>query len=434
VTAERGAEDVAAGSRAAVRLGVAAVVLGLAALLAWAALAPLHGAVVASGLVKAAGNRKLVQHAEGGTVGRLLVRNGDRVAAGQPVLELVDPRVDANLEILRGALVLESVRRARLDAQQRLLRQFAAPKLAGADARALAEAYAREARIFETRRALLDRQIQVYGEQIQAIAAEQAGLRRQLESTRQSAALAREELELNTTLLREQFVARARIIALERTLAEYTAKIGEHEAALTQAEQRRHELSLRAATAPAEYQRAAAEEFRESEARLLQLAEQLRPAEDAARRQAVLAPAAGRVVNLRVNAPGEVVSPREPLMEIVPEGEDLVVEARVPLDAIRHLRLQQPAELRFTTFNSRQTPMVLARVAYVSDDALSDREGHAAYLVHLSPDTASLAQAGISELRPGMAAEVYVLTAPRSALDYLLAPITDSLRRALREP
>jgi HlyD family type I secretion membrane fusion protein len=169
-------------------------------------------------------------------------------------------------------------------------------------------------------------------------------------------------------------------------------------------------------------------------ARLLQRAEQLRPAEDALRRQRVVAPAPGRVVGLRVNAPGEVVAPREPVMEIVPEAETLVVEARVPLDAIRHLRPEQPAELRFTTFNSRSTPLVPARLVWVSDDALADPQGPPHYLVHLAPLAPSLRQAGIEALRPGMAAEVFIQTEARTALDYLLAPLTDTIRRAMREP
>lgn len=421
-------------SRSAVRLGLVALVIGLGALLVWSAWAPLHGAVLAQGVVKASGNRKLVQHTDGGVVARILVRNGDRVVAGQPVLELVDPRIDASLRILQEAQALEAVRRSRLLAQQQGQVTFTSPPLPGVEPRVMREAQAREARILTSRHELLEQQISSHREQLAAVRLEEAGLRRQIDSTRQSAELASEELVIHRRLQDEQFVSRARVLVLERSLAEALSRVAEQEAALMQAAQRRQELMLRLESAPREYQRAAAEELRDSEARLLQLAEQLRPAEDAARRQRVLATATGRVVGLRVNAPGEVVPPREAVMEVVPEDDALVVEARVPLDAIAHLQPPQLAELRFTTFNSRQTPLVSAQMIYVSDDALTDTAGQIHYLIQVAPDADALKRAGIDALRPGMAAEVFVQTASRTLLDYLLAPITDTIRRSMREP
>jgi HlyD family type I secretion membrane fusion protein len=326
------------------------------------------------------------------------------------------------------------VRRARLEAQLQLRSDFRPPALPGVDQQLVIEASAREGRILRARHELLMQQQRTYRDQLEALRAEQAGLMRQIESTRRSVQLAREELEIHRKLLSEQYVARARVIALERALAELEASVAEQEASWMQAEQRRTEAKQRLAAAPQEYQRAAAEELRDTEARLLQLAAQLRPAEDAARRQQVLAPAAGRVVGMRVNAPGEVVPPREPLMEIVPEDEQLVVEARLPLDSIRHLRPEQHAELRFTAFNSRRTPLVHARLSYLSDDALSDSTGSAYYVVQLTPVPDSLRQAGIDALRPGMTAEIYLLTEERSTLEYLLTPVTDALRRSMREP
>jgi multidrug efflux pump subunit AcrA (membrane-fusion protein) len=121
-------------------------------------------------------------------------------------------------------------------------------------------------------------------------------------------------------------------------------------------------------------------------------------------------------------------------MEIVPDNEELLVEGKIGVDAIRHLHTDQKAELRFTTFNSRTTPLVLGNVTYISADALADKDGLPYYVVQVRPQADSLRIAGIPALTPGMAAEMYVFMENRSVIDYLLTPISDTLRRAMREP
>jgi multidrug efflux pump subunit AcrA (membrane-fusion protein) len=121
-------------------------------------------------------------------------------------------------------------------------------------------------------------------------------------------------------------------------------------------------------------------------------------------------------------------------MEVVPDNEALVVEAHSGVDSINHLRTNQSTDIRFTGFNSRTTPMVRGRVTYVSADALLDKSGTPFYVFHVQPDSESLRNADISALRPGMAAEVFVLAERRSVVNYLFSPVSDTLRRALREP
>lgn len=417
------------------RLGLTSIVVAIALFALWAWLAPLHGAIVSVGQVKAAHNRKLVQHTDGGIVKRILVANGDAVAEGQPLLELEDVKIDANLQLIQELMVFETVKRERLDAEQQLSERFVLDASQRERFPALSEkAYQRELKIFRTRRGLLDEQVASYRRQLEAITQEQAALRQQAEASGHAARLARDELGLNEGLVKEKFISRARLIALERAVAEYGAKQGEHEAALAQSEQRKNDIGLRIVAIRAEYQRLAAEEHKESHARLVQMREQLRPAEDAARRKHVVAPVAGKVVGLRLNAPGEVAPPREPLMEIVPAGEALIVEARAGVDAIRHLHPGQEADLRFTTFNARTTPLVKGKLIYVSADATVDKDGMPFYVIQIEPVASSLKSAGIPALQPGMAAEVYVLLEARTVVDYLFAPITETLYHTLREP
>lgn len=419
-----------------IRLGAVTIALTLVAFAAWAALAPLHGAVIGMGLVKAESSRKSVQHTDGGIIKAIHVRDGDAVKAGQPLLELDSVITDSSHRLLLELTAFEMVRHDRLDAEQQMLPTFRlkVADYARFDKELVDDAYARELKIFRVRRTSLDQQIATLKEQMGAIEHEEKALRGEVAASRKSIELAQEELDINRRLYNDKFVSRARLLGLERAVSDYQAQLGEYEADLAQSLQRRNEVMLRIAGIKNEYQRVAAEEFKESSARLVELREKLRPAEDAMQRKIITAPTSGRVVGLRVHAPGEVAGPREVLMEIVPDEENLVIEAKVSLDHIKEMRIGQPADIRFTAYKARTTPIVTGRLTYVSADALMDQAGGMPfYVVHIQPDPASLRRAGIEGLQPGMAAEVFVLTEARSTLDYLLSPVTDTIRRSLRE-
>jgi HlyD family type I secretion membrane fusion protein len=424
------------GRLAGQRLGLAAIGMAVLAFALWAMAAPLEGAIIAQGMVKPMTNRKAVQHAEGGIVKSLFARNGTQVAAGEPLLELEDVRTDSNAALLREMLAFETAKHARLAAEMMMSARFDsdAQLRNQFDARLQAAALERESRIFKVRRTLLDEQQSVLQRQQDSTASEQQSLRQQLDASRAAARLAQEELRINEGLLTEGYVTRARLVALERSVADANAKQAEHGAMLAQSEQRRNEIALRLASARSEYQRVASEEFKESSARLVQIREQLRPNDDALERKLIRAPAAGWVVGIKLNGPGELAQPRDVLMEIVPLVDKLIVEARVGVDAIGHLKLGQPAKLRFTTFNSRVTPMVDGSLSYIAADAVVDKDGVPSFVIQIEAEPRSIAQAAIPSLKPGMAAEVYVTTQPRRIVHYLLAPITDTLSRSMREP
>jgi membrane fusion protein, epimerase transport system len=418
------------------RLGITAIALAALSFSLWALSAPLEGAIIAQGLVKPMTNRKAVQHADGGIVKAVFARNGDLVEAGQPLLELDDVKTDSNVALLREMLAFEAAKQARLAAEQVLSTtlEVDAKLRAQLDPDLLAAAHTRELRIFRVRRALLDEQQAVLLQQQRHSSGEQLALSQQLEASQAVATLAKEELRINEGLVADGYISRVRLVSLERSIADANAKLAEHKAVLAQSEQRKNELALRLASLRSEYQRVASEEFKESSARIVQLREQLRPSDDTLGRKLIRAPAAGWIVGVKLNSPGELAQPREVLMEIVPLVDKLVVEARVGVDAIGHLRPGQPAKMRFTTFNSRVTPIVNGRLAYISADAVVDKDGVPAIVIQVDADAASVANAGIPALKPGMAAEVYLTTSPRRVIDYLLAPVTDTLLRSMREP
>lgn len=415
--------------------GAGVISFTLLLFMVWAAMAPLSGAVVAMGLVKTELNRKAVQHPDGGIIKRLLVKDGDLVEVGQPVLELESVSTDANYQLLREMVAFESLKRDRLDAEQQLNTEFILdPDLEERYGTELVPpAFQRELKIFHARRTSLDQQLATLREQLKAIDYERRALQNQVNADKEGLRSVEEELAMNRSLESQKFVAKTRVMAFERTVADYQSKLGEHEATLAQAEQRANDVKLRMAAIKTDYQRLASEEYKDSSNRLAELRERLRPAEDALQRKLVTAPASGRVVGSRYHASGQVAGPRDVLMEIVPDNESLLVEAQVSVDSIKNLYLEQTADLRFTAFKSRTTPIVTGKVTYVSADALNDKNGLPFYQVHIRPDPESLRAADITAIQPGMATEVFILTEGRNALDYLLSPITDTLRKSMRE-
>lgn len=423
--------------RRVVRAGLAIIAASALAAGAWVAAAPLSGAVIAPGFVKLDLNRKVVQHQEGGIVKRVLVRDGDRVKEGQALLLLDDVRVDAQVELLRKQVDGERARAARLEAERAYPAPLAFPKelLARRAEPQVAEVLEREEALHRARRKLVDDQIALLGRQSRETDEQVAALLEQVQAEDRALALQKEELALNQDLVKQNYVQRTRIIALERGVAEYESRRQEHRAELAQAKQRITELELRRASLASNFRQQAADEYKENSARLFDLEERLRPSLDASRRQTIVSPADGEVVNLAVFTPGSVVGPREVLAEIVPAEQRLVVEGRIRPEDINYVRVGTPADVRLTAYKQRTTPLVEGKVVYVAGDRMVEqRTGIAYYVAHVEVSTAALKEAGDLKLQAGMPAELYIRTDQRTTFDYLFAPVTDYLRRAMREP
>ena len=438
LTAALDAPEAATAQRRALRrLGLqAAWPLALGALLfgAWAALAPIDGAVVAPAAVKVELNRKTVAHAEGGIVREILVREGQQVAAGAALLVVADLRTDASLQVLQDQRRATWLRAVRAEAETRLAPQFEVPAELLADP-AAAGHIARERAAFAMHRRLLADQVAQLQRQREQLQAQARALQAQLQSTGQSAALSEEELAMNRRLAEQGFVHRARLIALQRVSADYTARRAEHLANLEALRQRDGEISARLAELRLQAQAQATDEWREASAQLREIEQRLRPSRDQAERQTVRAPAPGKVMAVRVAAPGAVVAPREPLLEIVPSQEKLVLEARIAPQDIEHVRHGGAAEVKLLGRQARHARGLPGRVAMVAPDRSLDPATQDAWFTALvEVDGAALRAAGSPALQPGMPAEVYVATGSRSLLQYLAAPLELFSRRALREP
>jgi len=423
--------DAHARAELARRVRAFAIPLMLVALLftLWSTTAPLSGAIVAPAQVKVELNRKTVQHQEGGIVREILVRDGQKVRAGESLVVVGDVRSDAALSLQRDQLRAELVRKARAAAEAALAPRFAPPQEAAASEHAV-----RERALFGARRRTLDEQIAALEAQIRDAQAQTAALESQIAAGETSARLSVEELEINDKLAKQGFVNRARMLALERTAADYRSRIGEARSDLAAARQRIGELNARIAQARNQYQSQAADELRDASTRVRELEERLRPSQDQVERQLVRSPVDGEVMALRVSAPGEVIGPREPILDVLPAREKLVIEARIRPEDVDYVRKDSPAEVRLTAFDARTTPLLPGKVTFVSPDRMTRPSGESWYVATVELEAEGLQRHRELRVQAGMPAELYVTTSRRTLFEYLARPVAVFAHRAMREP
>lgn len=415
---------------------IAALILGIGV---WTGLAPLAGAVIAPGFIKVDMNRKTVQHQEGGIVSEILVRDGSRVKAGQTLLVLRDVRVDSSQDLITTQLDSELAKAARLRAEQLLAPNVTFPRELterGTEER-VAELIARETALFHARINALNEQTNLIRKQAQETAKEIEARSRQLAADERTIRLQKDELKANMALLDKGFVSKTRMLTLQRSLSEYEAHLGENQADIAQARQRIVELELKTASLRNSFAQEAASELKQTTAQVFDLQERLRPSVDASVRQNVTAPISGEVVDLKITTVGAVIGPRDPILEILPENPDLIIEARIRTEDINYVRNGADADVRLIAFKQRITPVVQGKVVYVSADRLVDKTSATPmpyYAVHVRVTPEALKKAGDLTLQAGMPAEVFIKSTERTALQYLFDPISAYMRRSMREP
>jgi HlyD family type I secretion membrane fusion protein len=408
-------------------LPVAAAVLLLTL---WSAAAPLNGAVVAPAQIKVDLNRKTVQHQEGGIVRELLVRDGQTVRAGEPLVVIGDLRGTAELNLLQDQVREERVRTARASAEAALADHFMVP----AEIAAASDYAVRESALFAARRRTLNEQVEALESESRESQAQENALRAQIDAGEESEKLATTELGMNEKLTQSGYVATARILQLKRALADYHSKTAETRGLLAAARQRAADVKERIAQTRNQYRQQAADELKQSTAKLRELEEKLQPSLDQVERQVVRSPVDGEIMAMRVSGVGEVIAPREPLMDVVPTQARLVVEARIRPEDINHVQKNASARVRLTSFDTRTTPQLVGTVTFVSGDRITSADGRESYFTAtVEVDAANLKDHPDIRLQPGMPAELYVATGERSLFAYLLKPIVSFALRAMRE-
>ncbi|HEX7889853.1 MAG TPA: HlyD family type I secretion periplasmic adaptor subunit [Ramlibacter sp.] len=424
-------------ARRLVRAGCWIVVGAVVPIAMWMAVAPLAMAVVAPAVVKVDLNRRPVQHLEGGTVREVLVRDGQKVQAGEPVLVLGDVRVDADRNRLDYRVLVERVGITRLEAEHALVPALRFPddlqRAAKQDPR-VALALAKEAALFRAQRHSLDSGTTLMRAQRERVENEIAAVQAQIVQAQQSLELQRSDLEANRGLIKQGYIAATRIAQLEAVVMDYAAKLEERRTELARAQQRLVEIDLKIQSARNDYVKSASDQLKATAQRLSEIEQEQRKSDDAARRQVVVAPASGEIIDLKFTSPGAVVGPGDAIADIVPSGSPLMVEAHIRPEDIANVHQGQHARVKFTALRYRNTMLVDGKVTYVSGDRLVDRQsGVPYYTATILADPHALAAIGDFKLQAGMPAEVYIDGSRQTALQYLAEPVMTTLRRAGRQ-
>lgn len=392
-------------------LALAAFFLGFGG---WAALTPLDAAVVASGVVVVSGNRQTVQHRDGGVVSRLAIKEGDHVERGQILIELGAPELVAREQALLSQVVDLQMQRARLTAERGGTTTLSRPPewaaLDPSDREVAEAAFQRHQREIGG------------GGAWSAYDARIGGYRGEITSITRQETLLGQEIAGMRALAEEEFAPETRLRALERQLAELNGRRSELTALIASTQQERYQ------------------DLRRVDAMLAELAPQLAGAREQLEQTRLRAPADGVIVGLQVHTVGGVVRGGERLMDVVPEGQDLIVEAQVRPEDADDLQIGQVTEVRITAFGGRNLPIVHGEVRQVSADRFTDeRTGRPYFLVQVvvPPEERSALDRsggnGTRRLRAGLPAQVVVPTRKRTALQYLLEPLNQTLWRSLRE-
>ncbi|MCL6705958.1 HlyD family type I secretion periplasmic adaptor subunit [Pseudomonas sp. R2.Fl] len=416
--------------------GLVAVVLLVGGTGSWAAVTDLAGAVVASGHFVVDSYVKKVQHPTGGVVGEILVHEGDTVHAGDVVMRLDATQTRANLAIVTKRLDELTARLSRLEAERDDLEEIRFPDdlLARRDDPDVASTIRSETRLFQFRnearagkKAQLRERIAQYEHEIEGLKAQEIAYRDGIE------VLDVEIAALNR--LREQgAVSDQRLNNLKTQMATFGGERGEKIAYQAQVAGRITETRLQILQVDQDLKTEVGRELREVQAQIGEFVERKVAAEDELKRIDIIAPQSGVVHELSVHTVGGVVSPADPIMLIVPEGDDLALEVQIAPKDIDQIALGHKALLRMSAFNLRTTPELNGHVSRIAADLSRDeRTGLSYYLVRLSVPAAELDKLENLTLVPGMPAEALIETGERTALSYLVKPLTDQLSRAFRE-
>lgn len=424
--------------RRPVRAGVLVVVLFFGGIGWWAASAPLAGAAIAPGVISPDGSRRVVQHLEGGIIREILVSDGSRVRAGDPLIVLEDVQARAGFDALEARFHTLAATQARLLAEQSAAASVSFPawliEATSNDPTAL-EAMVAQRALFDTRAKALEDRKDILRRRMEQLREEIAGLEAQIVADSRQIALIDEEIQDVEQLYRKGLERKSRLLALQRARTDIHGNRAERRARIARAQQAIGETELQIIAQDTAQLEAVNEEASQIQVELAEVEQRLAASRDVLQRTLISAPVDGTVVALRFRTPGGVVRPGEPVLEIVPDNEELLIDARLsPMD-IDVVRAGLPARVVLPAFQQRHMPQIEGRVRQVSPDAIADAQtGQRFFAVRVEIDRDRLAAlAPALELTPGMPAEVYITTGERTALDYLLGPLYDSLRRAWRE-
>lgn len=417
-------------------IGFLSVLIMVGVVGSWSVLTELNGAVIAPATIMVESYSKKVQHKEGGIVGEIRVKDGDRVENGQALVILDNTETKSELAIIDGLLDEALAKRARLEAQRDRspVITFPADIVARASEPALAAIMAGQTKLFDARlQANLGKKEQL-NQQVGQLTEQIGGLDSQKTAKEKQLSLISAELTDLKDLQSKGLVPISRVLAMDRETARLDGERGELVASKASAEARIAEVKLQILQIDEEDLSQTLTEMREIEGKVAELKERKLAVASRLERMVIKAPITGDVYQLAVHTIGGVIGPGEPIMLIVPEADDLILQAQVMPQDIDQVRPGQIAHIRFPSFNSRLTPEVAAEVTQISaDTSRTDQNSAPFYSVRLMISAKELAKLGSNKLKPGMPAEAFIQTEAQTPLTYFLKPLADQIAHAMRE-
>lgn len=405
----------------------------------WAFRAPLAAAVISQGSFVATGQNKIVQHLEGGIIKDILIREGDVVTEGQPILRLDETHARANrrelylrqlrLEVTENRLLAQHLGKDQLELPVAILAQSADPEVTAIlDSQRLS---------FTVSRSGLANDIMLIDRNVDALDARHRGYERQLDSLNAQVVLLDEELTAKGELLASGLTRKTEVTALRRARLEAVGEIGRIEAELDEIDEMRAKFKTQIEKTRDEYSRTALTELQSIQSELEGVREQIRKADNILARTEVLAPVSGTVIRLHYHTAGGVIETGRAIAEILPGDAPLVIETLVPRSDIDSVKIGQNSTVRLIGLNQRTTPILNGTVEYVSADAVSQptdpTTAREAYVVRVSLAAEELIRVPRFAPRPGMPVEIMIKTEERTFAQYIAKPIVDSMARAFRE-
>lgn len=418
--------------------GLVVIVLFFGGLTVWSVYFPFQGAVIASGVVKVSGERKMVQHLEGGIVDRIFVKDGDRVEQGDLLISLKSSQINSNVDLLQGRLWAKLAEAARLRAEASGKSEITWPHEfeTMADREEIVQIKTTETDIFNSKRSDMAGKIKLHHSEIKQMGSRIAGAREELTSTEIIIKNLEEDLRSKRPLLKDKYMGKGAILELERNLATYKGRRGKLNQDIGEYNQMIQESRLKIADMENQYKEKAVSRLGDVSDEVYEIQEQIKPQLDARERLMIRAPISGIVINMQVHSESSgVITPRMPLLEIVPADMHMIIEALVRPQDITSVKKGQETKVRLSAFQRNNTPPILGKVTYVSPDLMSletGREQPSYYKAHVQVDQSDLASKN-AYLSPGMPVTCYITTDERTVISYLLGPLLQNVDMALRE-
>jgi HlyD family secretion protein len=402
----------------------------------WTALAELNGAVIAPATIVAESYSKKVQHLEGGNISRILVRDGEVVQAGQDLVSLDPTQAKAELAITDGSLSELLVKKARLEALRDDLKDIAlsaAMKLRSSEP-AIADIVAGQTRLLKSIQDSVASKKSQLNEQIGQLTDQITGIQSQIDSSIRQLELLKQETDNLRKLQKQGLVPASRLMSMDREAARIEGEQGQLSASKGSAEAKIGETKLQIIQVAEDTRNQALSELRDVDAKIAELNGRIVVLASRLAHMTIKAPITGTIYQLNIHTEGGVVAPGETLMMIVPQGDDLVLQAQVTPNDISHVHVGQPAHIRFNAFNARTVPEIAAEVSQVAADTTRvDQNSPPYYAIRLTITAKELEKLGDNKLKPGMSAEAFVQTESRSPFSYLVKPLMDQIAHAMRE-